>query len=245
MTDHTAHHSAMKNYVTPAAMDEFMPPPSYVEVRPTVTPATETNLGFVLTLANLMVTAIIVVAMMLDGAQAQNAIIYGALYFALTMGVFALVVTGALSSIVNGWQHERTERLRVEAWRELGALGIEWRLAVEETRQIELLGRRGSADPLPIAGPQNYVAPFGDGEQAQVEGVRFAMALYDTHGRPDPKRVHGDGRLKIKMCGSKRGAGSRDAGRWLLRAGIIKRVRGGYALDVARFPTRDSLRHLL
>ena len=244
MQDHTAQHSAMRNYVTPAAADEFMSPPPYVELRPT-SPTVETNLGLVLTLANLMVAAIIVIAMMLDGAQAKNAIIYGSLYFAVTMAGFALVVTGALSSIVNGWQRERTERLRVEAWRDLGELGIEWRLAVEETRQIELLGRRGAADPLPVAGPQNYVAPYGEGEKAQVEGVRFAMGLYSTTGQPDPKRVHEDGRLKIKMCGSKRGAGSRDAGRWLLRAGIIKRVRGGYALDVAKYPHRDTLRYLL
>ena len=71
------------------------------------------------------------------------------------------------------------------------------------------------------------------------------MGLYDTHGRPDSKHVHGDGRLRGRMLGSKRGTGSREAGRWLLRSGIIQRVRGGYALDVIRFPSRDSLRHLL
>lgn len=244
MQDHNAHYGAIKNYAS--TLDELAPPPPYVDMRPAATPTVETNLGLVLTLANLMVTAIIVIAMMLDGAQAQNAIIYGALYFALTMGGFALVVTGALSSIINGWQVQRTERLRVEAWRELGELGIEWRLAVEETRQIELLGRRGSAQPSQgVSAISNYVPAIADGEQAQQEGVRFAMGLYDTHGRPDAKRVHGDGRLRGRMIGSKRGSGSREAGRWLLRAGIIKRVRGGYALDIARYPARDSLRHLL
>ena len=244
MSDNTPRPYAERNYI--AAHEDFTPPPPYVDIRPTAPPTTETNLGFVLTLANLMVTAIIVIAMMFGGARADLAIVYGALYFALTMGVFALVVTGALSAIINGWQHEKTERLRVDAWQEISIKMFTWKLAVEETRQIELLGRRGSTGGVQAITPvQNYVAPYGDGEKAQVEGVRFAMALYDTHGRPDAKRVHGDGRLKIKMCGSKRGAGSQDAGRWLLRAGIVKRVRGGYALDVARFPSRDSLRHLL
>jgi hypothetical protein len=244
VTDNTAQYSVMKNHV---AVFEDVAPPPYVDTRPYPAPATtETNLGLVLTLANLMVSAIIVVAMMLDGAQAKNAIVYGSQYFAVTMAGFALVVTGALSSIVNGWQHEATERRRIDAYQALGEQSLEWRLAVEETRQLELLGRRGSAEGVQRISPlQSYVAPYGDGEQAQVEGVRFAMSLYDTHGRPDARQVHADGRLRGKMLGSKRGAGSRDAGRWLLRAGVVRRVRGGYALAIDKYPTRDTLRHLL
>lgn len=237
----------MSNLITRQSSEEiFALPPPTVEVRP-IPPATiETNLGFVLTLANLMVTAIIVIAMMLDGTQAQNAIIAGSIYFAVTMTGFALVVTGSLGTIVAVLSHERTERLRIDAYESLGEQAIEWRLACEQTRQIELLGRRPHADPVQRTSPLNsYVAPFADGEQAQAEGVRFAMSLYSTMGKPDPKRVHADGRLKLRMIGSKRGSGSREAGRWLLRAGIIQRVRGGYALDVGRFPTRDSLRYLL
>lgn len=245
MSDSTPRPYAAKNYVA-AALDDLVPPPPYVDVRPTPPPATENNLGFILTLANLMVTAIIVVAMMLDGTQAMTAIIVGSVYFAVTMLGFSLVVTGALSGIVAALAHESTERQRIEAYQELGERALEWRLAVEETRQIEMLGRRPHADPLPSTGQiQSYVAPFADGERAQVEGVRFAMSLYDTQGRPDPQRLHRDGRLKVRMIGSKRGSGSVEAGRWLLRAGIVKRVRGGYALDVGRFPDRDSLRHLL
>lgn len=245
MQHDSAPYGAMKNYVTPAAMDEFVPPP-YVDLRPTPSPTVETNLGLVLTIANLAITGIIITAMMLDGAQAKNAIIYGSLYFAVTMSGFALVVTGALSAIVAALAHEATERQRIEAWQVLGEQTVAWRLAVEETRQIELLGRRGSTDPVQRTSPlQSYVAPFADGERAQHEGVRFAMSLYDTHGRPDSKRVHSDGRLRVKMCGSKRGSGSREAGRWLLRVGIVRRVAGGYALDVSKFPHRDSLRHLL
>lgn len=239
MTDYKQH-----NYI--ASLDELAPPPPYVEVKDNRPATVETNLGFVLTVANLMITAIIITAMMLDGTQAKSAIIAGSIYFAGTTILFTLLVTGTLGAIVNGWQRELTERHRIDAYEALGELAIEWRLAVEETRQIELLGRRGATDPMPPAGQlQSYVAPFADGERAQVEGVRFAMSLYDTQGRPDSKRVHTDGRLKIRMCGSKRGAGSRDAGRWLLREGIIERVRGGYALDLDKFPHRDSLRHLL
>jgi hypothetical protein len=231
------------NYV--AAYEEVQPPPPHVEVQRH--PATvETNLGFVLTLANLLITGIIIVAMMIDGTQAKTAIIAGSIYFAGTTILFTLLVTGSLTEMVNGWQHQKTERYRIDAYESLGEQAIEWRLAVEETRQIELMGRKGSAHPLPPAGQlQSYVAPFADGEQAQVEGTRFAMSLYDTQGCPDHTRVHSDGRLKLRMIGSKRGSGSREAGVWLLKQGIIQRVRGGYAIDLEHYPHRDSLRHLL
>lgn len=231
------------NYVS--ALDEISPPPPTVEV--TNRPATvETNLGFVLTLANLMLAAIIVIAMLLDGTQVMLAIIAGSVYFAVTMIFFTLLVTGSLTMILADLSRERTEHHRIDAYQELGEQAIQWRLAVEETRQIELLGRRPHAEGVPPAGAlQSYVPPFADGERAQVEGVRFAMSLFDTQGRPDNARVHPDGRLRGRMLGSKRGTGSPEAGRWLLRAGIIQRVRGGYALDLDKFPTRDALRHLL
>lgn len=230
------------NFVS--ALDEVAPPPTTIEV--SNRPATiETNLGFVLTLANLMLAAIIVIAMLLDGTQVMLAIITGAIYFAVTMIFFTLLVTGSLTMILADLSRERAEHHRIDAYENLGEQAIQWRLAVEETRQIELLGRRPHADPLPPAQVQNYVAPFADGEKAQVEGVRFAMGLFSTVGKPDSQRVHADGRLKIRMCGSKRGAGSVDAGKWLLKAGIIERVRGGYRLNIEQFPSRDSLRHLL
>ena len=234
-----------KNYIS--ALDEVAPPPpQYVDVQHNRPATVESNLGLVITLANLMLAAIIVIAMLLDGTQVMLAIITGAVYFAVTMIFFTLLVTGSLTMILADLSKERTEHHRIDAYQELGEQAIQWRLAVEETRQIELLGRRGSTEGVQPPGQlQSYVPPFADGERAQVEGVRFAMSLYDTQGRPDSARVHSDGRLRGRMLGSKRGTGSPEAGRWLLRAGIVKRVRGGYALDLERFPNRDSLRHLL
>ena len=231
------------NFVT--ALDE-LPPPPHIDIQPRVTTSTvEHGLGLVLTIANLLITGIIITALMLDGTQALSAIVVGSIYFAVTTILFTLLVTGSLTIILADLARERAEHHRIDAYQELGERAIEWRLAVEETRQIELLGRRGSTDPVPSTQVQNYVPPFADGERAQVEGVRFAMGLYGTDGRPDSSRVHSDGRLRLRMIGSKRGSGSPEAGKWLLRAGIIQRVRGGYALDVGKYPARDSLRHLL
>lgn len=230
----------------PTVIEEIAPlPPSIVEVQGQ-TATVETNLGFVVTVANLAVTAILITGMLLNGSQVQSAIVTGGIYFATTTTAFVFVITGALTAMVNGWQREKTERLRIEAYRELGEMGIEWKLAVEETRQMELAGRRPPAGGAQRISPLNtYVPAIAAGDEAMTEGVRFAMGLYDTQGRPDAKRVYPDGRLRIRMIGSKRGSGSRDAGRWLLREGIIKRVQGGYALNLRSYPTRDTLRHYL
>lgn len=239
-------YSTTKHVQYPAVVDDVVIlPPNSVEV--SQQPASvETNLGFVVTVANLAVTAILITGMLLNGSQVQNAIITGGIYFAATTTAFVFVITGALTAMVNGWQREKTERQRIMAYRELGEMSIGWKLAVEETRQLELMGRRGGAGDVQRVSPLNsFVPAIADGEEAQAEGVRFAMSLFDTRGNPDGKRLHPDGRLKIKMCGSKRGSGSREAGLWLLREGIIRRVRGGYALAVDKYPTRDSLRMYL
>lgn len=270
--------SSKYNYI--AALDDLTPPPPPIEIQ--ARPATvETNLGFVLTVANLMITAIIITAMMLDGTQAMTAIIAGSIYFAVTMTGFALVVTGALSSIVAALAHERTERQRIEAYEALGALAIEWRQAVEQNRsaelqaqamplqltrriaalETELLERQVNADPLHTP---SFVTPYDNRSGAAFaeevgpardtsarEAVAWLSGLYDDLGKPDAKKVQliGDtsslGRLKVRMLGSKRGSGSREAGLWCLNNGAIKKVSGGYQLQLALFPTRESLRNLL
>jgi hypothetical protein len=192
------------------------------------------------------VMIIVISGMLFGGSKPVEAIITGVVYFTLTSPLYLAIVTGVISTIVVRHDREITERKRIDAYQELGERAIEWRLAVEETRQIELMGRRPTVGGVqPPNQLQSYVAPFADGEKAQVEGVKFAMSLYSTVGFADSKRVHSDGRLKIRMCGSKRGVGSRDAGIWLLREGIIERVRGGYRLNIEKFPTRDSLRSYL
>jgi hypothetical protein len=145
-------------------------------------------------------------------------------------------------------RHERetTERIRIEAWREIAERAFEWKIAIEETRQLELAGRRTPTGDVHRVSPLNsFVPAIADGEEAQQEGIRFALGLFDTHGRPDAKKLHPDGRLAGRMIGSKRGSGSRDAGLWLLRERIIEKVPGGYRLNIRDYPTRDSLRHLL
>jgi hypothetical protein len=122
---------------------------------------------------------------------------------------------------------------------------LEWRMMQETT----LTERRGATQGVhrlsPLGDSPNYVTPYLEGQQAAVEALRWACALYDATGRPDRRKVGADGRLRVRMIGSKRGGGSRESGLWLLRNGVIVRVRKGYALDLLAFPTAETVRRLL
>lgn len=266
------------NYVS--ALDEISPPPPTIEVSRNQPATVETNLGFVLTIANLLITGIIITAMMLDGTQVLAAIIAGSVYFAVTMIFFTLLVTGSLTMILADLSRERAEHHRIDAYENLGEQAIQWRISVERNRHLELtqqalpqqLTRRIAAletelleqgTRRPPAHPPTYVTPYDNigkaafaDEGPQVdstaqEAVAWLSGLYNDLGQPDHKKVQlvGDaaslGRLRVRMLGSKRGQGSREAGLWLLNQGVVKKVAGGYQVQLHHFPSRESLRNLL
>lgn len=229
-------------------VDEYPPPPPPIDA-PQQAIVSDATLGTFALAANILITTIIVVAMLVDGTQARTAIVVGAVYFMSSTFVFAGVTTGTLTSIVNAWQRERTERQRVAAYLALGTMALRWRMEVERNRTIDA----ETVQPLriPPAVPTErlsplttFVEPYADQERAALEGVAWAEKLYDGSalGAPDPRKVllSGDsvGRLKVRMIGSKRGGGSREAGVWLLRQGVIVRVAGGYAIRLDLYPYR-------
>lgn len=233
------------NQITPS-FEEIPPPPAvYEEPAPHVTDQQTQAALITVTVANVAMSLIIIVAMVLDGSKAGRAIIAGAFYFLASTVTFSFIITGSLTAIMGRWARETTERRRIDAYESLGELMLEWRMMQE----IGLGERRGSTEGVrrlsPLGDSPNYVTPYLEGEQAAVEAMRFAVALYGADGRPDRRKVQADGRLAVRMIGSKRGGGSRESGLWLLRQGVIVRVRKGYALDLLKFPTVESVRRLL
>lgn len=99
--------------------------------------------------------------------------------------------------------------------------------------------------PLPIAQTpheapaQNYVAPYRP--EAIDEAVAYAESLYDASGYIDPRKVHASGRdkarIKGQVIGSKRGGGSQAAQQYLIDRGFLGVGRGGYWVNLKRFPT--------
>lgn len=157
-------------------------------------------------------------------------------------------------------------RLRVEENHalELQAHG----LPADLPRRLAQLEDRLFAQQLSAEGVQtptatsSFVAPYDNRSTAAFaqetqpaidttasEALAWVRGLYLDTGLPDPAQVQtsGDktGWLKVRMLGSKRGTGSKEAGLWLLHRKVILRAAGGYRLNVELFPRRESLRALL
>lgn len=234
----------------PFVLDEVPQPPAAADTETLHVTDHETNAALIVTVAaNIAMSLIIITAMILDGSQAHSAIIAGGAYFLVSTITFSFIITGSFTAIVNHGQSQRTERRRIDAYLEIGERMLEWRMMQEISLAERTQPTQGAHRLSPLGESTNYVAPYQDGEQAAVEGLRFAVGLYDAGGYPDRRKVQmvGEdmGRLMVRMPGSKRGGGSREAGLWLLRKGVIVRVRRGYALAVDRFPTVIDVRRLL
>lgn len=265
------------------AIDDILSPSQRTEPEPAKTAMPDIGLGFVVVSANVLVTAIIIIAMLVDGAQTTRAIVTGSLYFATSTTLYIFIYTGALSDVVTVWQRERTERYRIQAYTQVAEQTITWRLRVEENHALELqanglpadlprrlaqLEDRLFAQQLSAEGVQtpsassSFVAPYDNRSTAAFaqetqpaidttasEALAWVRGLYLDTGLPDPAQVQtsGDktGWLKVRMLGSKRGTGSKEAGLWLLHRKVILRAAGGYRLNVELFPRRESLRALL
>ncbi|MCC6454481.1 MAG: hypothetical protein IT328_06020 [Caldilineaceae bacterium] len=126
------------------------------------------------------------------------------------------------------------------------------RIAALETELLERSVSAGGVQP-----PSTFVSPhdnrsnaaFAAETEPQVdttanEAISWASGLYNELGQADPTKVQADGRLKVRMIGSSRGPGSREAGLWLIQKGVIVKVPGGFALNMRHFRTRESLRNL-
>ena len=112
--------------------------------------------------------------------------------------------------------------------------------------QIDTLSRRlltdgdGRTHELP---PSPFVANYPD--PVRTLALTWAATLYKG-GRPDPDHVRRDGRiynttLPFSARGEWDNAESVDGKRYLLDQGIISAVPGGYALNVAKYPTLPHL----
>lgn len=238
----------------PAAVDYFDPPAADPAPVLDYVPRPDPGLGVVVTIANILISLIVIIGMWLDSQQTGKAIIAGALYFGVTTPVYVGLITGSLPAIVAAWQRERTERHRIDAYADLAELSLRHRLAVERNERLRLAPPAATpalpADPLQTpAPPDTFVAPYAsDADQVAQEALAWLATLYGPDHRPDPDKVimsgPAAGRLRVRMLGSKRGTGSREAGLWLLHKRAILKVEGGHALNLSRLPYSWNLREL-
>lgn len=217
------------SYVPAVPDDVLAPPPAPLPEAPLVRDSVRAeNAWFVLTFANVLVATIIVAGMLVDGSTTGRAILYGSLYFFFTMTIFVLALTGTLTDIVRGRQREITERIRIDAYADLGSQTLQWHILVEQNRRLELQRDALPADlerrlvavetdllerslPAPPRQGDTWVSPYDNRKRgafaAQTqppqdttaqEAVAWAMTLYLDNGHPDPARVQLDGKLDAR-----------------------------------------------
>lgn len=259
-------HEYDQTYV-PAFDDIYTPPPP-PPTEPYTPPKStgEAGLGSVLTAANLFVTIVLVTGMLINGEQVGRALVVGAVYFTVTTPIYAVIVTGSLTAIVTVWQREKTERHRIDAYADTAELALTWRIKIEENRRLEMQARalptdwpQLPADPAQTPTQHTFVPPYDNRPRGAFadplqpdstahEALNWVMGLYLADGQPDPAQVQTSGErtgwLKVRMLGSKRGSGSKEAGIWLLQHRVILRAPGGYKLNLTRYPHRARLRTL-
>jgi len=177
--------TSYRNYV-PAIADDLAPPPASQPEIPSIRASVSAEQAwFVLMIANVLVTLIIISAMLIDGSSTRRAIMWGVLYFAPTTTVFVLALTGTLTDVIRSGQRERTERFRIDAYTDLGEKHLDWRLAVERNRLLEL-----ERDSLPADLKRRLAALERellerDLDRGDVEGLRPPTWVQPYAARPD------------------------------------------------------------
>jgi nucleoid-associated protein YgaU len=195
------------------------------------------NVPLTVTVSNLLVVAAIIGTTWTIGYDVAVVLRWMLAYFALSTVIFVISANGSLTEMFRIWQIEHTERERIAAHADI----LESWIHAQQVQPAQLPERVERTSPVNA----RYVpATPGDADGIHTEALQWVSSLYDGRGAPHPRKVNADGRLKVRMLGSKRGGGNPDAGKWLLHQGIIRRVEGGYSLNVYSYPNRNSLPRL-
>lgn len=206
----------------PAIVEDVLPPPPTPHPEPPLTRegVRAETAWLVVTLSIMLMTLVLFTAMIIDGSTARQAINAGTKFFALTMGLVVLILSGALTDILRAWWRERNERRRIDAWADLAEQALAWRMKIEDNRRAELerdslpadLKRRlaalerelldrdlDRADADPLRTP-TWVQPYPTRREAapaldaRTEALRWAAGLYQEDGTPNPELVQMTGK---------------------------------------------------
>lgn len=133
-----SNNSAYRNYV-PALDDVLSPPPEPATEPPLVRNSVSSEAAwFISTLSIVLMTVVLIVSMLVDGSTAKEAVHQGVKFFLGAIALVTVVLSGTLTDMWRGYQHEKTERQRINAYADLGEQALEWRMKVEDNRRLEL-----------------------------------------------------------------------------------------------------------
>lgn len=193
-----------------------------------------TGLGAIVTIANGLFAVIIVAALWRGDTGVVAAIVTGGLYYGVTTMFALLVLSGSLAQIVVNRQEQVTLR--------------QYHVLLAERPQLP------GADPLHIPGTpaaDRLPGPLGGVTYVAAEDMTirrdaalWAVSLYGGDGQADPAKVNlkggtePAGRLKVAAPGSA-------AKEYLIAKRVLQKIDHGYRLNIARYPTADTLRDIL
>lgn len=196
------------------------------------------GLGGVVTIANGLFAVVMVTALARNEFSAVAAIVTGGIYYGITTLFALLVLSGSLAQIVTNRQEQVTLR-------KYHAL----QYSVERPTALA-----DNADPLQLSGTppaERLPGPFGGTTYVAAEDMTtrrdaalWAVSLYGSDGKADPNKIslkgekEPPGRLKVA-------APATAAKEYLIAKRVLQRVDHGYRLNIARYPTADTLRDLL
>jgi hypothetical protein len=211
------------------------------------------GLGAIVTIANVLVTIVLVVAMYVDSHSATVAVLSGIGFFVVSTTLTLLTLSGTLTAIVVGRQKEVTTRrmhmMQLEVYRtQAGLLAAPEPLMlpapVEEPALAPLEGSMPAVEPLPPPSMPARFVPAVDASAAR-DAILWAMTLYTPEGQPDPSKVRLDskresaGRLRVPAPKSSA------VKEFLLTKRVLERVDGGLRLRVDRFGSSAKVRELM
>lgn len=203
------------------------------------------GLGNVVTIANVLVTIILIVAIYADNGSATLAVLAGVGYFGVSTTVALLTLSGTLTHVlINRQQQVTVRRLHQLQFKQVSEPPPS--MAVVDLPQLP---RTPHADPLPPPGlpaAKSFVAPSAGevSEAARREAAAWVLQLYASNGEPDPNKVllqsgrERPGRIRV-------GAPGKEAKQLLLSRGVLLDLGNGFRLNLVRCPTIEAARQYL
>lgn len=169
-------------------------------------------------------TAILVIAMMIKSDSAETAIIGGAALFGVAYALEAISHSPLLIT------------------RTIARIDQETQLQLRGAHLVAPYQLPTDRMQYPTTAPGNFVEPVD--MTVAKDAALWAISLYGPDGQADPHKVslkggtEPPGRLKVAAPASA-------AKEFLLTKRVLQRVDHGYRLNIARYPTADTLRDIL
>lgn len=194
------------------------------------------SVGGVVTIANCLLAAIIIVALTRNEFSALTAIITGGICYGVTTLAALMILSGSLTAITTA----RQQQITLRHYHQL-------HYGVPRVDRVEPLHLADSlhVDPVQAVWPQTrtFVAPLNGEAALRKEALLWLANLYGADGLPDPKKVSMSPRQEERPGRVWAKWPSEEVKHFLIGKGILHDWGNALRLNVERCPTIEAVRH--